>query len=439
MKVAAAYCPPAYKIEKKQFTKVFAKLGPRFIIGGDFNVKHTAWGSRIITPKKGHEMLRAINEASCEYHSSRKPTYWPTDPMKIPDLLDFFVTKGVSNGYLEVEDIDDLTSDHSPVIMTLSTEIIKKKQKPTLVSKSTDWKLFRERIDDLVKLKVRLKTTQDIDEQAERFVEIIKEAAKQATPITSEKPIHSVSYPLEVRQLVRERRKLRRKWHQTRLPEDKTLFNRTSNRLNRLIKKIKQESFNSHLLNLSPQPDQDYSLWKATKRFKRPVIHVPPLKNAQGGWARRDEEKAELFAQHLATVFQPNEVQIDDVNTLRDKLPEEKIKLVTPAEVKREITNMKVKKAPGINKITSNILKQLPRKGIVMLTYLINACFRLKYVPLCFKTAEIIMIKKPDKPANEVTSYRPISLLPVVSKLFEKLFSKRLKPLINLPDFQFGF
>lgn len=49
------------------------------------------------------------------------------------------------------------------------------------------------------------------------------------------------------------------------------------------------------------------------------------------------------------------------------------------------------------------------------------------------------MIRKPDKPANEVTSYRPISLLPALSKLFEKLLLKRLKPLIKLPDFQFGF
>lgn len=171
---------------------------------------------------------------------------------------------------------------------------------------------------------MRLKTIQDIDEQAERLIETIKEAAKQVTPVTSENPIISVSYPLEVRQRVRERRKLRRKWHQTRLPEDKTSFNRTNNGLNRLIKKIKQESFNSYLLNLSPQADHDYSLWKATKRFKRPVIHVPPLKNAQGGWAKRDEEKAELFAQHLATVFQPNEVHPNDVNSLiRNKLPEE--------------------------------------------------------------------------------------------------------------------
>jgi hypothetical protein len=45
--------------------------------------------------------------------------------------------------------------------------------------------------------------------------------------------------------------------------------------------------------------------------------------------------------------------------------------------------------------------------------------------------------------ANEVTPYRPISLLPIVSKLFEKLPLKRLKPLIEsknlIPSHQFGF
>ncbi len=74
-----------------------------------------------------------------------------------------------------------------------------------------------------------------------------------------------------------------------------------------------------------------------------------------------------------------------------------------------------------------------------MLTYLVNACFRLKYVSLIFKMAEVIMIKKPDKPANEVTSYRPISLLPAISKLFKKLLAKRLKLLVRLPDYQFRF
>jgi hypothetical protein len=35
--------------------------------------------------------------------------------------------------------------------------------------------------------------------------------------------------------------------------------------------------------------------------------------------------------------------------------------------------------------------------------------------------AQIILILKPRKPPNELTSYRPVSFLPIVSKVFEKL------------------
>jgi len=64
-------------------------------------------------------------------------------------------------------------------------------------------------------------------------------------------------------------------------------------------------------------------------------------------------------------------------------------------------------------------------------------------VPNNWKAAEVIMIPKPRKPATEVTSYRPISLLPILSKLYEKLLLKRLKPILDekqiIPIHQFGF
>jgi hypothetical protein len=50
---------------------------------------------------------------------------------------------------------------------------------------------------------------------------------------------------------------------------------------------------------------------------------------------------------------------------------------------------------------------------------------------------------KPGKPPNELTSYRSISLLPTVSKVSEKLLSRRLLPMIEnnglIPNHQFGF
>jgi len=61
----------------------------------------------------------------------------------------------------------------------------------------------------------------------------------------------------------------------------------------------------------------------------------------------------------------------------------------------------------------------MPKKAIVKLTYLYNAAFILKYAPSYWKTAEVITIVKPGRRATEVTSYRPISLLAAMSKLFE--------------------
>jgi hypothetical protein len=42
------------------------------------------------------------------------------------------------------------------------------------------------------------------------------------------------------------------------------------------------------------------------------------------------------------------------------------------------------------------------------------------------------MIPKPGKPMHKAASYRPISLLPVMSTLFEKSLIKRLKPIIEM-------
>jgi hypothetical protein len=95
------------------------------------------------------------------------------------------------------------------------------------------------------------------------------------------------------------------------------------------------------------------------------------------------------------------------------------IRAITPVEVKAELTRLNTRKAPGYNLISGQILKHLPRKTVVLLTVVFNHMLTLSYLPILWKYAEIIMIPKPGKPPREPTSYRPISLLPITSKLFE--------------------
>lgn len=71
------------------------------------------------------------------------------------------------------------------------------------------------------------------------------------------------------------------------------------------------------------------------------------------------------------------------------------LKMITPQDVSNIIRKLaSSRKAPGYDLITGQILKELPKKGIVKLIYLINAAFRLRYVPRQWKVAEVIMIPK---------------------------------------------
>ena len=77
------------------------------------------------------------------------------------------------------------------------------------------------------------------------------------------------------------------------------------------------------------------------------------------------------------------------------------------------------------------------------MTAIFSSVIRLNYYSTQLKYPKIIMILKPDKRENEVTSYRPISLLPVISKLFKGVVLKRLLPILKdkniILDHQFGF
>jgi hypothetical protein len=83
---------------------LFQSLGSRFLIGGDWNATHTAWEARLITPK-GRNLLQALASHNCHYLSTGEPTYWPTDLTKLPDLLNFIVTRCIPANYIQIESV----------------------------------------------------------------------------------------------------------------------------------------------------------------------------------------------------------------------------------------------------------------------------------------------------------------------------------------------
>jgi len=50
--LVAVYCSPRFTITEAQFMDYFNTLGEHFIAAGDYNAKHTRWGSRLVAQKR---------------------------------------------------------------------------------------------------------------------------------------------------------------------------------------------------------------------------------------------------------------------------------------------------------------------------------------------------------------------------------------------------
>ena len=103
---------------------------------------------------------------------------------------------------------------------------------------------------------------------------------------------------------------------------------------------------------------------------------------------------------------------------------------------------LKPKNSSGIDNISSKQLKEILPSIVNPVTHIFNLSFQTGYIPLELKLARVVSVHKSD--SNSLfNNYRPISLLPSLSKLLEKCAAKQMFGFIEknkiLYDFQFGF
>ena len=142
MHFATLQPPEAQNQKKNIYVEFFQSLGNRFIAGGDFNANHTVWGSRL-TANKGRELLNAISHLRLCFSSTGSPTYWSSDPTKIPDLIDFCVTKGIPKQSTKCSECYDLSSEHSPIFVHIYKNFENETKKCRLGTKTTNWSLLK--------------------------------------------------------------------------------------------------------------------------------------------------------------------------------------------------------------------------------------------------------------------------------------------------------
>ena len=89
---------------------------------------------------------------------------------------------------------------------------------------------------------------------------------------------------------------------------------------------------------------------------------------------------------------------------------------------------LKRDKAPGPDNIHSEVLRLGTTTSLFdHLAKLFTSSIQLGYIPTAWKLATLHMLLKPDKPIILTTSYRPISLISSIMKLFKRAIEQRLR------------
>ena len=100
---------------------------------------------------------------------------------------------------------------------------------------------------------------------------------------------------------------------------------------------------------------------------------------------------------------------------------------VTPKKmVKKVITNLDLSKAPGPDSISVVVLQNCEPELSYILAKLFNKCLKESWFPDCWKVSSVVPVFKNVGERSTDKNYPPVSLLSVVSKVFEKLVNNRI-------------
>lgn len=412
-------------------------------ISGDFNAKHSAWGSRL-NNSNGSLLLNDITNYNLLIHSQDSPTHYSYINNILPDILDFGLSKNIPF-YITTNILDALPSDHRPLTFSFSVSPIHTKPEYPFHLHKINWTYFQTLLNFLLPSIPKLQTTKQIDQ----YVSSLQHSILDTIDLIAPSPIKTDSrppIPLTIHKLILHKRKVRNYWLRHRSPYLKTYLNF----LTKEVRKLLYLNHANHIIRQSYYTNvNDSSLWNTTRKIlKKPTI-IPPL-FVQNQYIHQPQNKSDIFAEYLSKTFTPHissnlshDSLIIASNSNAIPTVPHQISFISPFEVLNYIENLKPKLSYGPDLISPYIIKQFSFAVIVRYTAIFNSCLRLSYFPTIWKIAHIIPILKPNKSPDNPLNYRPISLLSSIGKIFEKCILYRLNNYLNsinaIPQYQFGF
>ncbi|RZC40463.1 RVT 1 and/or Exo endo phos domain containing protein [Asbolus verrucosus] len=443
--ITAAYNPPSNKINNDDLHQL-SLAGRKVLIIGDFNARHAAWNCH--RPNhNGNQIYKYTNTHHLHIHHTTEHTHIPSNNTT-PTTIDLIINKNVQH-IANIKTIPALNSDHNPVIVTLNNQFVENHQRQITCYKNADWQQYRAHINKTITLTPNIDDTKQLENEIKKFTNTIQQAKQKIAIIKTINP-YKDHLDDNIISLIKTKNKLRKTTQHNPTPQNKTQLKEITKQITQLITEHKNKKWNDELIKLKPN---DNTLWKKTNKLKKTHTPIPTL-TENNTEHFTDKQKANILAHtfekiHNNTLHSPINNEIEQTMT---QLNEQKLntddtdlkKLITnPHEIMEVIKKLPNNKAPGPDGVENKLIKNLPKKAVIQLNYIINSIFKFAYFPATWKKATVIPIPKPNKNLENPTNYRPISLLNTLSKLTEKIILIKLNKFITkfkiIKNQQFGF
>ena len=394
----------------------------RIIVTGDYNV------DLFDQVEKESLILNSIMEGLCLQQQIKKPTRVNMTNFS-KTLLDHFWT----SPEIEPKNSGTITgiSDHFGTYLKLNV----KKQLPPL--RKIKFRSYKNYIPQLynMDLKVALKNSniheliknKSVNESTELLTKIISDTAENHAPLKEKilKPRDETPpwYNKELKELINFKNCLLNDVIATGNASLLKSLKRKTNFIKREKRKLKRVYIHKQLEEIKNDISKLWALLRViTNRPKNKEIIEPEV----------DQKRADDYNKFFATVGirVQNEIMKKHPKktaTFSKKEIKEKFifKKETPKRIEKIIDGLNVKVAVGKDQISARLIKDAKDTLAPIISQIINVGYEKNIFPDSLKCAIIKPIFK-DGNQNEITNYRPISILPILSKIFERAAANQI-------------
>ena len=470
-----AYCPPRESsLPIISLNRIFSYNLPTLLIA-DLNAHHAITdnlGKRKYPDSKGKQLHNLIIRRNLNYLGPNFSTYVSRRNKGKPDIA-------ISNNSFlmfnyNIEQGNDIGSDHLPIVMKIQVQPFLFTQEVKANIQTLNISNYKNELKSLTVNEIENNPKEILDVETDRLMYAIDKAT-----IANCNPhkIHKIQLyepTTEIKNKIGQYQTLVKNYYQTGIPRYYVI----QNLLDRIIDLIKNHTSSlwKKIVEIACECyGNPAKFWNRYRRLigrkKNKVTYLKKKKDNTNNDEEQYEsiinqqEQANYMSSIWDEVFTENtgdnfindntrmvETWYDNIsNTLHCTNIIKIQDLPTTHPLRRPINihelNTAIKytkdKTPGPSNISLKQIKYLPLNCKEIMVNIYNGIISTKYYPLFTRKINMIFIHKPEKDLHDPKSYRPICLLELFIKLFEKIIAQRLLYFLEynniLTEQQFGF